>query len=91
MKNSAESSFRPAWQMVSSSESEYSDTEGGNRAKLKSMQTKVRVSAFSALFSVIKVGMATAYLGIPQFQDRIINKLNVPSLNIIYFFNQGYR
>ncbi|KAG1652502.1 HEAT repeat-containing protein 6 [Nymphon striatum] len=42
------------WMLASSSESEYSDTEGGQRGKLKSLQVKVRLSAFGTLLTVIK-------------------------------------
>ncbi|GAB6030080.1 HEAT repeat-containing protein 6 [Chamberlinius hualienensis] len=41
--------------LVSSSESEFSDSEGGNAARLRSAQTRVRHSALAALFSVVKV------------------------------------
>ncbi|KAG1650881.1 HEAT repeat-containing protein 6 [Nymphon striatum] len=46
------------WMLASSSESEYSDTEGGQRGKLKSLQVKVRLSAFGTLLTVIKVRSA---------------------------------
>ncbi|XP_014664957.1 PREDICTED: HEAT repeat-containing protein 6-like isoform X2 [Priapulus caudatus] len=45
--------LQPTWR-VSSSESEYSDTEGGQTAKLRSMQGKVRQCAFSTLLQIVK-------------------------------------
>uniref|UniRef100_A0ABM0MVP0 HEAT repeat-containing protein 6 n=1 Tax=Saccoglossus kowalevskii TaxID=10224 RepID=A0ABM0MVP0_SACKO len=47
-------SFRPTWDKVSSSESEYSDTEGGEAAKIKSCMSKVRQTALGCLHTIIR-------------------------------------
>ncbi|XP_071945428.1 HEAT repeat-containing protein 6-like [Antedon mediterranea] len=46
--------FMPIWSRVSSSESEYSDTEGGQASRLRSMMSKVRQTALMCLHSVMK-------------------------------------
>lgn len=43
------------WSRVSSSDSEYSDTEGGPGARTKSMVAKVRQCAFCCLHALVKV------------------------------------
>ncbi|XP_071789810.1 HEAT repeat-containing protein 6-like [Asterias amurensis] len=48
------SSLFPAWGRVSSSESEYSDTEGGQASKLRAAASKVRQAALACLHCVIK-------------------------------------
>jgi len=48
-------SMRPAWATITSSDSEYSDTEGGQNSRLRSHCTKVRQCALSCLLTVIKV------------------------------------
>ncbi|XP_064619703.1 HEAT repeat-containing protein 6-like isoform X2 [Lineus longissimus] len=45
--------LQPAWR-VSSSDSEYSDTEGGQASKLRSYQSKVRQLALGCLLSIVK-------------------------------------
>ncbi|XP_038058799.1 HEAT repeat-containing protein 6-like [Patiria miniata] len=52
--NTDPSSLFPAWGRVSSSESEYSDTEGGQASKLRSAASKVRQAALTCLHCVIK-------------------------------------
>ncbi|XP_077996052.1 HEAT repeat-containing protein 6-like [Glandiceps talaboti] len=47
-------SFRPTWDRVSSSESEYSDTEGGEVAKIRSLMSKIRQTALGCLHTVIR-------------------------------------
>ena len=48
-------SLWPAWGRVSSSESEYSDTEGGQAAKKRSATSKIRQAALACLHATIKV------------------------------------
>ncbi|XP_022108453.1 HEAT repeat-containing protein 6-like [Acanthaster planci] len=48
------SALFPAWGRVSSSESEYSDTEGGQASKLRSAASKVRQAALTCLHCIIK-------------------------------------
>lgn len=48
-------SLRPEWNRISSSESEFSDTEGGQASKLRSFQARVRQNSLGALHGVIKV------------------------------------
>ena len=48
-------SFWPSWGRVSSSESEYSDSEGGQMSKLRSASSKVRQASLGCLHSVVKV------------------------------------
>lgn len=48
-------SFRPNWAKISSSESEYSDTEGGQSSRLRSQHAKVRQCALACLHTTIKV------------------------------------
>nr|XP_039257889.1 HEAT repeat-containing protein 6-like isoform X1 [Styela clava] len=45
---------RPSWIRVTSSESEYSDTEGAQRAKLRSFLSKIRQMCLSVLYLTIK-------------------------------------
>ena len=52
---SADSAFRPSWLKMSSSESDYSDTEGGHLAKMRSSFTKVRQCAFGCLHTIFRV------------------------------------
>ncbi|XP_067864408.1 HEAT repeat-containing protein 6 isoform X1 [Heptranchias perlo] len=47
-------SFYPNWKKINSSDSEYSDTEGGIQGKLRSLQGKVRQGALACLLSTIK-------------------------------------
>ncbi|XP_033102281.1 HEAT repeat-containing protein 6-like [Anneissia japonica] len=47
-------SLMPLWSRVSSSESEYSDTEGGQSSRLRSMMSKVRQTSLLCLHSVMK-------------------------------------
>ncbi|XP_043574842.1 HEAT repeat-containing protein 6 [Chiloscyllium plagiosum] len=47
-------SFYPSWKKINSSDSEYSDTEGGIQIKLRSLQAKVRQGALSCFLSTIK-------------------------------------
>ncbi|XP_048733052.1 HEAT repeat-containing protein 6-like isoform X2 [Ostrea edulis] len=47
-------SFRPNWAKISSSESEYSDTEGGQSSQLRSLHAKVRQCALACLHTTIK-------------------------------------
>ncbi|XP_030848018.1 HEAT repeat-containing protein 6-like [Strongylocentrotus purpuratus] len=47
-------SFWPSWGRVSSSESEYSDSEGGQVSKLRSASSKVRQASLGCLHSVVK-------------------------------------
>ncbi|XP_030042088.1 HEAT repeat-containing protein 6 [Microcaecilia unicolor] len=44
----------PSWKKVSSSESEYSDTEGGMQSKLRTYQAKVRQGSLACFLSTIK-------------------------------------
>ncbi|XP_041349716.1 HEAT repeat-containing protein 6-like [Gigantopelta aegis] len=53
-ETSQESAFHPSWIKISSSESEYSDTEGGRVAKLRSCCAKVRQSAFGCLHTIVR-------------------------------------
>nr|XP_033778357.1 HEAT repeat-containing protein 6 isoform X2 [Geotrypetes seraphini] len=48
------SSQCPNWKKVSSSESEYSDTEGGMQSKLRTYQAKVRQGSLACFLSTIK-------------------------------------
>jgi hypothetical protein len=48
-------SFRPNWAKISSSESEYSDTEGGQSSQQRSLHAKVRQCALACLHTTIKV------------------------------------
>ncbi|XP_072909440.1 HEAT repeat-containing protein 6 [Hemitrygon akajei] len=50
----ASNSFYPTWKKINSSDSEYSDTEGGIQSKLRSLQGKVRQGALSCFLSTIK-------------------------------------
>lgn len=50
-------SFRPNWAKISSSESECSDTEGGQSSRLRSQHAKVRQCALACLHTTIKVCM----------------------------------
>ncbi|XP_051891763.1 HEAT repeat-containing protein 6 isoform X2 [Pristis pectinata] len=50
----ASNSFYPAWKKINSSDSEYSDTEGGIQSKLRSLQGKVRQGALACFLSTIK-------------------------------------
>ncbi len=52
-------SLWPAWGRVSSSESEYSDTEGGQAAKMRSATSKIRQAALACLHATIKVYLTT--------------------------------
>ena len=45
----------PAWSKISSSESEWSDTEGGQMSRLRSNCTKVRQCALSCFYWIVKV------------------------------------
>ncbi|XP_072043611.1 HEAT repeat-containing protein 6-like isoform X2 [Amphiura filiformis] len=47
-------SLWPAWGRVSSSESEYSDTEGGQAAKMRSATSKIRQAALACLHATVK-------------------------------------
>ena len=47
----------PAWSKISSSESEWSDTEGGQTSRLRSNCTKVRQCALSCFYWIVKVGI----------------------------------
>ena len=47
--------FHPAWSKISSSESEWSDTEGGQMSRLRSYCTKVRQCALSCYYWIVKV------------------------------------
>ncbi|XP_070572306.1 HEAT repeat-containing protein 6-like isoform X2 [Ptychodera flava] len=47
-------SFRLTWDKVSSSESEYSDTEGGEVAKIRSSMSKIRQTALGCLHTIIR-------------------------------------
>ncbi|KAK3084159.1 hypothetical protein FSP39_009229 [Pinctada imbricata] len=49
-----EISLRPGWSKISSSESEYSDTEGGQGSRLRSSCAKVRQCALGCLHATIK-------------------------------------
>ncbi len=50
------------WTQISSSESDYSDTEGGQSAKLRGLQSKIRQSSLAGFHSLIKVTiMVTMY------------------------------
>uniref|UniRef100_A0A8C4YGD4 HEAT repeat-containing protein 6 n=1 Tax=Gopherus evgoodei TaxID=1825980 RepID=A0A8C4YGD4_9SAUR len=44
----------PSWKRISSSESEYSDAEGGIQSKMRSYQAKVRQGALACFLSTIK-------------------------------------
>ncbi|XP_063396144.1 HEAT repeat-containing protein 6-like isoform X1 [Mytilus trossulus] len=46
--------FRPAWAKISSSESDFSDTEGGQSSRYRSTCAKVRQCALACLHTVIK-------------------------------------
>ncbi|XP_019348983.2 HEAT repeat-containing protein 6 isoform X2 [Alligator mississippiensis] len=48
------SSCHPSWKRISSSESEYSDAEGGIQSKMRSYQAKVRQGALACFLSTIK-------------------------------------
>ncbi|XP_067394180.1 HEAT repeat-containing protein 6 [Emydura macquarii macquarii] len=48
------SSCYPSWKRISSSESEYSDAEGGIQSKMRSYQAKVRQGALACFLSTIK-------------------------------------
>ncbi|CAH1801099.1 unnamed protein product [Owenia fusiformis] len=48
-------SLRPHWNRISSSESEYSDTEGEQAVKTRSIFSRVRLAALSCLLSVVKI------------------------------------
>lgn len=43
------------WSIMNSSESEFSDTEGGRTSKLQSFQSRVRLAALLCLHAVVKV------------------------------------
>ncbi|XP_069136002.1 LOW QUALITY PROTEIN: HEAT repeat-containing protein 6-like [Argopecten irradians] len=45
---------RPVWAKISSSDSDYSDTEGGQGSRMRSYHTKVRQCALACLHTVIK-------------------------------------
>ena len=45
----------PVWSIATSSESEYSDTEGGRTSRVQSFQARVRLAALLCLHAVIKV------------------------------------
>ncbi|KAM7139785.1 HEAT repeat-containing protein 6 isoform 2-T2 [Macrochelys suwanniensis] len=47
-------SCHPSWKRISSSESEYSDAEGGIQSKMRSYQAKVRQGALACFLSTIK-------------------------------------
>ncbi|XP_072325809.1 HEAT repeat-containing protein 6-like isoform X3 [Scyliorhinus torazame] len=47
-------SFCPSWKKINSSDSEYSDTEGGIQSKLRSLQAKVRQGALASFLSTVK-------------------------------------
>ena len=49
--------FRPAWSRISSSESDYSDTEGVQSSRYRSTCAKVRQCALACLHTVIKVSI----------------------------------
>ncbi|KAL5016169.1 hypothetical protein ScPMuIL_005758 [Solemya velum] len=53
LQTTDESSY-PPWARISSSESDYSDTEGGQGSRLRSSCIKVRQSALSCLHTLIK-------------------------------------
>ena len=55
-------SLYPVWSKVSSSESEFSDTEGGQANRLKSFHCKVRQCALASLHAVFKV--STVFLSL---------------------------
>ncbi|NXU79925.1 HEAT6 protein, partial [Oreotrochilus melanogaster] len=48
------SSHYPSWKRISSSESEYSDAEGGIQSKMRSYQASVRQGALACFLSAIK-------------------------------------
>lgn len=53
----ASATFQTPWMKVLSSDSEYSDTEGGQASRVRSMCTKVRQTAFSCFHALAKVRM----------------------------------
>ena len=55
------SALVPAWIKLSSSESDYSDTEGGQSSKLRAYHSKVRQCALACFHAVIKVNYITFY------------------------------
>lgn len=52
---SGSQNLRPAWTRISSSESEFSDTEGGQSSRLRMSCGKVRQCALACLHTLIKV------------------------------------
>ncbi|KAK7487937.1 hypothetical protein BaRGS_00020838 [Batillaria attramentaria] len=48
-------SLQPSWARLTSSDSDFSDTEGGQTARFHALCTKVRISAFSCLAAVCKI------------------------------------
>ena len=52
---STEANMCPTWAKVNSSESDYSDTEGGQGSKLRSQCTKVRQCSLLCMLTVIRV------------------------------------
>ncbi len=53
------SALVPSWIRVSSSESDYSDTEGGQASKLRAYNSKVRQCSLGCFHAVIKVSINT--------------------------------
>lgn len=49
------SCFRPSWAKISSSESDYSDTEGGQSSRYRLTCAKVRQCALACLHTLVKV------------------------------------
>ena len=49
------SALYPQWSKMSSSESEFSDTEGGMSNKLRSFHSRVRQSSLGCFYALIKV------------------------------------
>lgn len=57
--------FRPAWAKISSSESDFSDTEGGQSSRYRSTCAKVRQCALACLHTVIKVSIFSLRICMP--------------------------
>lgn len=49
--------LQPSWVKLTSSDSEFSDTETGQAAKLHAFSTKVRIAAYSCLTAICKASM----------------------------------
>ena len=77
-RGEAANALLPPWATATSSESEYSDTEGGQASKLRSYLARVRQCALNCFHALIKV-MAFQLFTVNQGWDFPVQNLFFPS------------